>query len=268
MQPLIGGSMTYQEALTILGVTKEADDEVIKASYRALSKKYHPDHNPEGEEHYKAVQEAYEFLNDPEVKKAQEEDFSEYVWTTDFNSDGTANIPDDAPDKVKEFLREWNALPESERFKNKDSFFSSQKIGDLQSSYSGVSSKLGHVATVAGRVAKTIVLGPILLTSYLFITITSFLKWMFFSFISGTILLGLSFLLVTWLSSLLHHETFQQAAAWFMGNPQLEKAHIVQHITPPIGWIIFFFFVCFSVVVFAVWMTYSDVKEKLSTRQA
>ena len=48
----------------ILGVEKNATDSEIKKAYRKLSKKYHPDVNPDGEEKFKDVAEAYDILSD------------------------------------------------------------------------------------------------------------------------------------------------------------------------------------------------------------
>lgn len=48
----------------ILGVDKKASQDEIKKSYRKLSKQYHPDVNPEGEEKFKEIAEAYDVLGD------------------------------------------------------------------------------------------------------------------------------------------------------------------------------------------------------------
>jgi molecular chaperone DnaJ len=54
----------------ILEVEEKASADDIKKSYRALSKKYHPDMNPDGGEKFKEIAEAYEVLSSPD-KKAQ-----------------------------------------------------------------------------------------------------------------------------------------------------------------------------------------------------
>ncbi|KAI9290902.1 heat shock protein DnaJ, partial [Neoconidiobolus thromboides FSU 785] len=53
---------------TILGVSKEDDEEGIKKAYRKLSLKWHPDKNPDNksnaEEKFKKISEAYQVLSD------------------------------------------------------------------------------------------------------------------------------------------------------------------------------------------------------------
>lgn len=53
----------------ILGVDKNASNKEIKKAYRELSKKYHPDVNPQGEIKFKEITEAYETLGDDEKRK-------------------------------------------------------------------------------------------------------------------------------------------------------------------------------------------------------
>jgi molecular chaperone DnaJ len=54
-----------------LGLNKTASKDDIKAAYRKLAKKYHPDlnHEPGAEEKFKEVQEAYDILYDDEKRK-------------------------------------------------------------------------------------------------------------------------------------------------------------------------------------------------------
>lgn len=56
----------------ILGVNKNATSSEIKKAYRELAKKYHPDKNkgnPEAEEKFKEIQEAYDTLGDEKKRK-------------------------------------------------------------------------------------------------------------------------------------------------------------------------------------------------------
>ena len=56
----------------ILGLSKNASHDEIKASYRKLALKYHPDRNPdnkEAEEKFKEAAHAYEILSNPEKRK-------------------------------------------------------------------------------------------------------------------------------------------------------------------------------------------------------
>ena len=55
----------------ILGVSRDADKEEIKSSYRRLARKYHPDVNkePGAEERFKEINRAYEVLSEPEVRE-------------------------------------------------------------------------------------------------------------------------------------------------------------------------------------------------------
>ena len=60
----------------ILGVSEDADAKEIKAKYRKLAMKYHPDRNPDdkkAEEMFKAISEAYEILGDENKRKEYDE---------------------------------------------------------------------------------------------------------------------------------------------------------------------------------------------------
>lgn len=67
--------MKYKDYYSILGVARDADAEVIKKSYRKLAHKYHPDvsKDPQGEERFKEIAEAYETLKDPEKRAAYDQ---------------------------------------------------------------------------------------------------------------------------------------------------------------------------------------------------
>lgn len=53
----------------ILEVEEKSTQDEIKKSYRKLAAKYHPDKNPEGEEKFKEIAEAYETLGNPDKKQ-------------------------------------------------------------------------------------------------------------------------------------------------------------------------------------------------------
>ncbi|MCR5272144.1 MAG: molecular chaperone DnaJ [Lachnospiraceae bacterium] len=56
----------------VLGVDKNADDAALKKAFRQMAKKYHPDmnpDNPEAEQKFKEVQEAYAVLSDPDKRR-------------------------------------------------------------------------------------------------------------------------------------------------------------------------------------------------------
>jgi len=64
--------MQYKDYYDTLGIPRDADGDAIKRAYRRLARKYHPDVSTEedAEEHFKAVQEAYEVLKDAEKRTA------------------------------------------------------------------------------------------------------------------------------------------------------------------------------------------------------
>jgi molecular chaperone DnaJ len=72
----------------VLGVPRAASDTEIKKSFRQLAMQYHPDRNPgdkQAEEHFKAVNEAYAVLSDPD-KRAQYDRFGTVAGAAGFES--------------------------------------------------------------------------------------------------------------------------------------------------------------------------------------
>ena len=52
-----------------MGISKDAIQDDIKKAYRKLSKQYHPDVNPDGENQFKEIAEAYDVLSDQQKKQ-------------------------------------------------------------------------------------------------------------------------------------------------------------------------------------------------------
>lgn len=61
--------MSKRDYYEVLEINKSASESDIKKAYRKQSKKYHPDVNPDGEETFKEVAEAYETLSNKEKKE-------------------------------------------------------------------------------------------------------------------------------------------------------------------------------------------------------
>lgn len=90
----------------VLGVPRDADADAIKSAYRRQAMRYHPDRNPgdpEAEERFKQMSEAYALLRDPEARarydrygasdpRAYRPDTSTVDWQTIFRE---ADIPID-----------------------------------------------------------------------------------------------------------------------------------------------------------------------------
>src|SRR3954471_8883083 len=69
-------TMDFKDYYSTLGVAKTATEKEIKAAYRKLARKLHPDVNPgdkASESKFKEINEAYEVLGDPDKRKKYDE---------------------------------------------------------------------------------------------------------------------------------------------------------------------------------------------------
>ena len=108
----------------VLGISKTADEKEIKSAYRKLAMKYHPDRNkePDAEEKFKEVSEAYEVLSDPD-KRAKYDKYGHNA----FDQSGFSTSA--AEDIFADFFKSFN-----------DSFSSSSNpFEDIFSGFSGFS---------------------------------------------------------------------------------------------------------------------------------
>ena len=64
-------STTYKDYYEVLGVERTAGEKAIKKAYRKLAREYHPDvnHEPDAEDRFKELAEAYEVLGDAEKRE-------------------------------------------------------------------------------------------------------------------------------------------------------------------------------------------------------
>ena len=79
--------MQYKDYYDTLGVERKASGDDIKRAYRKLARKFHPDvsKEPDAEERFKEVQEAYEVLKDPDKRDAYDRLGSNWRQGEDFS---------------------------------------------------------------------------------------------------------------------------------------------------------------------------------------
>ena len=91
---MIHGTMTTSsksDYLSILGLSNDFDDSDLKKAFRREARKWHPDLNKNdinAEERFKLINEAYEFLRDPQKRSKLINDFSknDFNLANDFSS--------------------------------------------------------------------------------------------------------------------------------------------------------------------------------------
>ncbi|MEX2425556.1 MAG: DnaJ C-terminal domain-containing protein [Thermomicrobiaceae bacterium] len=90
--------MEFKDYYQLLGVSRDADEKEIKRAYRKLARKYHPDANtgePNTEDRFKEINEAYEVLKDPEKRSRYDRFGADWERYQHAESSGQAAGPDD-----------------------------------------------------------------------------------------------------------------------------------------------------------------------------
>ena len=91
----------------ILDCNKNDSIDIIKKNYRKLALLYHPDKNPNGEEEFKKIAEAYEILSDP-IKKKEYDTNGVYQYSDkdalQTFKEGFNEMPDDVSDAFKTLI--------------------------------------------------------------------------------------------------------------------------------------------------------------------
>ncbi len=91
----------------ILGVNRTASEDEIRKAYRTLSKKYHPDANPENqmaEERFKDISEAYAVLQNGEKRRLYDQSLKDSTMGAASQKAGNR------PKKQTEFFRRYRFL--------------------------------------------------------------------------------------------------------------------------------------------------------------
>ncbi|GIJ72938.1 DnaJ C-terminal domain-containing protein [Virgisporangium ochraceum] len=90
---------TTSDYYRVLGVDRSADREELQRAYRKLARRFHPDvsDEPDAEDRFKEITEAYEVLSDP-AKRARYDRFGEAWRRVPDDHDGPAPGAGDGPD--------------------------------------------------------------------------------------------------------------------------------------------------------------------------
>ena len=115
-------AIEFKDYYEVLGVQRGADEEEIRGAFRRLARMYHPDktgNNNEAEDRFKAINEAYEVLSDPERRNRYDdytgareagltgdEAWKNFARNSQFDSNGRSHFQFDGRPGFSEFFDE------------------------------------------------------------------------------------------------------------------------------------------------------------------
>jgi curved DNA-binding protein len=132
--------MQFTDYYKVLGLEKGASEAEIKKAFRSLARQFHPDanpDNPESEEKFKQISEAYEVLSDPQKKAKYDQINSQYRSYQ--NGGGRGSWQDFSQQRGQQFSQE-----------DVGEMFSGTSFGDLLSQLFGSSQRAGGRAQSRG----------------------------------------------------------------------------------------------------------------------
>ncbi len=134
-----GGKMT--DWYKVLQISRQASEKEIKAAYRKLAKKYHPDAHPgdqKCEARFKEITEAYTILSDAKKRKKFDEELDSLKNTTDYKTkakhqnktrtEDTGTV--DFQDISRSFERFFGFDPRTKEVVNEEKLNSNLKAGN------------------------------------------------------------------------------------------------------------------------------------------
>ncbi|MDC9701180.1 MAG: molecular chaperone DnaJ [Alphaproteobacteria bacterium] len=92
--------MAKKDFYSLLDISRDAEEKEIKAAFRKLAMRYHPDRNqdnPEADQRFKEINEAYEILKDPQ-KRAAYDQFGHQAFEAGGSGNASGGFSSSMPD--------------------------------------------------------------------------------------------------------------------------------------------------------------------------
>ncbi|MCG8350049.1 MAG: J domain-containing protein [Chloroflexales bacterium] len=107
--------MGFKDYYATLGVAADADDKVIKQTYRKLARQYHPDLNPDDQDaevRFKEINEAFQVLGDPEKRKKYNDLRQQYQYWQERGGSDRFDWGDWQQAPEDKYTYTWSTSPE------------------------------------------------------------------------------------------------------------------------------------------------------------